>query len=50
MNLYQLQRNLYRANRLAGDVRAARRGTLTRRLVKRGERRLIFGWLRRIGL
>lgn len=41
--LRQLQRTLYLASRLTGDISAARRGRLGRRLVRRAVTRRGFG-------
>lgn len=41
---------LYIVSRSLGDVKAAQRGRLPQRLIRRQERRLVFRWLRGIGL
>jgi hypothetical protein len=45
-----LQRNLYLASRLAGDVRAVQRGRLPARYANRYRHRAIIRFLRALGL
>lgn len=49
MSTRKLQRQLYLAQRALGDVDAAKRGSLPKRLVKRAVHRKIIGLLRRGG-
>lgn len=50
MKLEQIRRALYFTQRTIGDAQAAKRGTLTQRLVRRQERRLVGRALSRWGL